>query len=218
MLLYEERKEVAEHGRKMLADGFTRGTGGNISIYNRSENLVAISPSGKPYGEIEPENVPVIDLDAQWIEGTHKPSSEYPMHLKLYHHRDDVSAVIHTHSTHASAYSCLRKTLPAAYYLMLATDGPVRCAEYALTGSEAIAANALKAMEDRRAALLANHGVIVGARSIDLAYFIAEQVEFAAQLFLIARSGGGEPVALSEAEQKEMIDVFHSIGYGREAK
>lgn len=215
MTLRDEREKIAEFGRRMLKEGLVRGTGGNISIFNRKECLIAISPSGRDYNTIRREDVPVVNTEGEVVEGEFKASSELPMHLKLYLNRDDVSGVIHNHSPFAAAYSCLRKELPPIYYLMTAAGGSIRCADYALSGSEELAENVLRAIHGRSAALLANHGVIVGASTLEKAYFIAEQVEFGAELCL--RSGGGgndSPVSLSEREQREMYRVFVDLGYG----
>ena len=214
MILQNEREKIAEFGRRMLREGLVRGTGGNISIFNRKECLVAISPSGKDYDTIRAEDIPVVNNEGVVVEGRFKASSELPMHLRLYLNRDDISGVIHNHSPFAAAYSCLRKELPPIYYLMMVAGGSIRCADYALSSSEELAANALRAMDGRSAALLANHGVIAGAATLEKAYFIAEQVEFGAELYLKCRSPDESPVPLNEREQREMYRVFVELGYG----
>ncbi|MCG8478306.1 MAG: class II aldolase/adducin family protein [Spirochaetales bacterium] len=214
MILENERRLIADYGRRMLREGLVRGTSGNISILNVEENLVAISPSGIPYEDVGIEEVAVIDRNGVKVDGTQKPSSEYPMHLSLLNNRDDMNSVVHTHSSYAAAYSCLRKELPPIYYLMMATGGAVRCAEYALNGSEQLAANALAAIQGRTAVLLANHGVLTGAPSLAAAYYTAEQVEFAAEMFLKASASGDMPVPLNEEEQRDMVELFAGLGYG----
>ncbi len=214
MLLREEREKIVEYGKKMYHDRLVRGTGGNISIKNTEKNLVAISPSGKDYQSIKVDDISVVDVNGEKIEGNYNPSSEISMHLILLNKREDINSVVHTHSTFASAFSCLRKELPPIYYLMMVTGGSVACADYALSGSTQLAQNVLSAISDRNAALLANHGVVTGAQNLEIAYYIAEQVEFAAELYLKAYSTNTPPVPLDAQEQSEMVSLFQDLGYG----
>ena len=118
MLLEKERKKIVKYGKKLIESGLTKGTGGNISIYNEEENLMAISPSGIDYFETEPEDVTVLDLDGNIVDGDRKPSSEYPMHKIFYEKRDDIKAVVHAHSMYSTTISTLRWDIPALSYLV----------------------------------------------------------------------------------------------------
>src|SRR6056297_4348524 len=109
MLLKKERELVAEYGRKLIETGLTTGTGGNISIYNEKEGLMAIKPSGIEYFKIKAEDVVIMDLSGNKVEGDKKPSSEYNMHRIFYQNRGDVRAVVHTHSTYSTTISCLNE-------------------------------------------------------------------------------------------------------------
>ena len=113
MRLLDERKKIVQHCQLLLKSGLTKGTGGNISIYVPSENCVVISPSGVPYDSMEPEDVVLIDLDGNKIEGNYKPSSEWAMHTAVYKQKPEMQAVVHTHSVFAKTLSCLREDLPA---------------------------------------------------------------------------------------------------------
>lgn len=95
MILEKEREQVIEYSLKLLSEGLTNGTAGNVSIFNREKGMVAISPTGVSYSELTPEMISVVDLDGKLIEGL-KPSSELEMHMILYRNREDVNAVIHT--------------------------------------------------------------------------------------------------------------------------
>src|SRR5690554_3101956 len=99
MLLQKEREEIVAFGKLMLSSGLTRGTGGNLSIFNREKGLMAISPSGIPYEQTEVEDVVIMDLDGNIVEGDRVPSSENVMHAIVYKKRDDVDAMVHVHST-----------------------------------------------------------------------------------------------------------------------
>ena len=105
MLLLEERKEIVEYGKKLITSGLTKGTGGNLSIYNRQKELLSF-PSGIDYFEIEPKDVVVIDLDGNIVEGEKKPSSELELH-RIFYKRKDINGIIHTHTVFATTLSCL---------------------------------------------------------------------------------------------------------------
>lgn len=207
MLLKNEREQVAEYGRKMIDSGLVKGTGGNLSIINRGESLVAISPGGMSYHDINPENVVVVNLSGEIIDSGNKPSSEIDMHLMLYEKRDDITSVIHTHSICTSTISCLRIGIPPVHYLIGFAGIDVKCAEYATYGTKELAVNACRAMEGRKAALLANHGLVAGADSLKQAFDIAEIVEYCAELYIKTRSIG-DPVLIEEEEMKIVIDKF----------
>jgi L-fuculose-phosphate aldolase len=214
MLLKEERELVAEYGKKMSRENLVKGTGGNISVFSRRENMMVISPSGKDYETIAIDDVMVTDLDGNVIEGNCKPSTEWRMHSVFYKNRPEVNAVVHTHSINAAALSCLRMDLPPVYYLACSAGPVVRCAKYALNGTAELARNAIDAMGSGRAVLLANHGVLTVADNLHYAYYIAEQLEFEAELYLKGRAIG-TPVALNESETREMLDLFDNLHYGQ---
>lgn len=211
LLLEKERKEVVAYCQKLISSGLTKGTGGNISIYNREKALMAISPSGLEYDQMNAEDVVVLDLDHNIVDGLRKPSSELEMHAIFYKNRKDIDAIIHTHSIYAKTLASLRWSLPAVSYLVAYSGPDVRCAEYASFGTKELAENAFKAMEERRSVLLANHGLLVGAGDIKNAFNIAEEIEFCAEVYYRAKSIG-EPVILDEKEMEKMIEKFKVYG------
>lgn len=211
MKIKEIRGKVIEISLKMLKDGLTNGTAGNISIFNRMENLVAISPTGIPYDILNEEDISIVDLQGNLIDGK-KPSSELEMHLIFYRNRKDINAVIHGHTKYATAISCLQKSLPAIDYMIAVTgDKEVRCAKYASYGTEELAKNCFKTMKNSRACLLANHGVTTIGENIDIAYSVLAQVEYIANLYILA-SSIGEPVVLDEKEIFQMVERFKNYG------
>jgi L-fuculose-phosphate aldolase len=211
MLLEQERKLIVEYGKRLITSGLTRGTCGNLSICSRTNGLAAISPSGLDYFEISPEDVPVVDLEGRVVDGMRKPSSELPFHLVFYQNRDDICAVVHTHSVHATALACLGLELPAVHYLIGFAGSSVRCAPYATFGTDDLARHALDFMEGRRAVLLANHGVIAGGATMQEAFQIAESVEFCAEIYCRCRIMG-QPLILSTEEMAVIIDKFRTYG------
>ncbi|HNY20059.1 MAG TPA: L-fuculose-phosphate aldolase [Flexilinea sp.] len=212
MLLEEIRSEIIEYGKKLIDNRLTKGTGGNLSACDRKTGLMAITPSGIDYYQIKPEQIMLIDIQSGEIkDGTAIPSSELDMHRILYKYREDLNAVIHTHSTFAAALSCLNITLPAVHYLVAYAGIDVRCAKYATYGTVALAKNAFEAMKDRKACLLANHGLLAGGSNLANAFNITEEIEFCCELYYRAKSIG-EPVILSEEEMVRMVDRFKNYG------
>lgn len=211
LLMQSEREQIVEYGKKLITSNLTKGTGGNLSIYNREKGLMAITPSGMDYFEIRPEDIVVMDLDGKRIEGDRTPSSEYEMHRIFYANRQDINAIIHTHPVYSTTLACLNWDLPPVHYLVALAGPNVRCAKYATFGTKELAENAFEAMKDRKAVLLANHGLLVGAEDLPNAFNISEQIEYCAELYYRAKSIG-EPVILSEDEMKLMLEKFKTYG------
>lgn len=211
MLMEKERLELIKYGKKLVEAGLTKGTGGNLSIFDRSTGNVAITPSGIDFFEIRPKDIVIIDLEGKTVEGNRTPSSEWEMHLMPYRTRTDIDAVIHAHTMYATVLACLREDLPATHY-MIAVAGPtVRCAEYATYGSHELAVNASKAMEDRKAVILANHGILAGANDLLNAFNIIEEIEYCSEIYTKARSIGN-PVILPPEEMTLMAEKFKTYG------
>ena len=211
MILEKEREQVIEYSLKLLSEGLTNGTAGNVSIFNREEGLVAISPTGVNYSELTPEMISIVDLDGKLIEGL-KPSSELEMHMILYRNREDVNAVIHTHPVYTTVLACLRQDLPAIDYMIAVTGATkVRCAEYASYGTKELAENAYKAMGNSLAVILANHGLTTAGKDIANAFNITVQVEYISNLYIKARNIG-EPIILPDNEMNSMLERFKTYG------
>ena len=211
MILKKEREQVIEYSLKLLSEGLTNGTAGNVSIFNREEGLVAISPTGVNYSELTPEMISIVDLDGKLIEGL-KPSSELEMHMILYRNREDVNAVIHTHPVYTTVLACLRQDLPAIDYMIAVTGATkVRCAEYASYGTKELAENAYKAMGSSLAVILANHGLTTAGKDIANALNITVQVEYISNLYIKAKNIG-EPIVLPDNEMNSMLERFKTYG------
>lgn len=211
MLMEKERTQIVEYGKLLITRGLTNGTGGNLSVFNRKLGLFAISPTGIDYFMTTPEDVVVMDLNGNQIEGEKKPSSEYEMHRILYAGREDIDAVIHTHTTFATTIACLNWDLPPVHYMVAVAGPDVKCARYATYGTKALAENAFEAMQGRRAVLLANHGLLTGAQDLLNAISITEQIEYVSELYFRTKSIG-EPVILSEDEMAIMQEKFKTYG------
>jgi len=197
--------------RRTVADGLVVGTSGNVSV--RVGDIVLVTPSGVPYDRLTPEDVTGVGLDGRQVLGTLVPTSELPMHLAV-HRTTDARAVVHTHAVHATAVSTLVPELPAIHYMSAALGGPVRVAPYATYGSEELAENMLRALADRTACLLQNHGTMAYGTTLDQAYDRTAQLEWMCRLWLTASSVPGmSPTLLSREQLAEVGEKLR--GYGQ---
>lgn len=212
MLLEKERILVVEYGKKLVSSRLTRGTGGNLSVINREQNLIAIGPSGMDYFDVTPEDVCVVTPVGEVREGKRKPSSELSLHLLIYERRPEFSAVIHSHAAYATAVSCLNIDLPPVHYMTaLSGEKEVTCAKYALFGTRELAENVLSAMEGKSAALMANHGMVAAAETMAGAFEITDEIEFCAKLYCVCKAAGS-PVFLSDPQMEEVLEKFKTYG------
>ncbi len=208
----KERELIVEYGRKLITHNLTTGSGGNISIFNREKGLVAISPSGLDYFETKPEDIVIVNLDGEVIEGDLKPSSEMGMHLIFYKNREDANAIVHTHSKFATAISSMGWDLKPVHYLIGFAGYDVKCAKYATYGSQELAENALESIGDRNAVLLANHGLIALGTNVGRAFSTAEHLEFVSEIYYLTKTLG-EPNLLSKDQMDEVMKKFNTYRY-----
>ena len=211
MLLLDERRKVVDYAQKMLSTGLVKGTGGNISMTNEDKSLVAITPSGVAYETMRPEDVVVLDLDGNHVDGDLLPSSELGFHLALLRQRMEIKAVVHTHSDYSTALACLRWELPAVHYLIGSAGFKVPLAPYATFGTPELAEGICETIGDGNAVLLANHGLVAVGVSLSKAFSTAEMVEYVAKLYLITRSVGS-PVVLNRGEMQDVLEKFTTYG------
>ena len=209
--MLNEKKLLVRYGKKLVEEGLTKGTGGNLSIYNPDKNLIAITPSGLNYYETNIEDIVVADLDGNIIYGHRKPSSELPMHIEVYKQRNDILALVHTHSVFSTVIATLNEPLPACNYLLAHVGPRVNCAKYASFGSLELAKNAVEAMGDNYAVLLANHGLLTAGISMEEAFSRAVTVEHVAEIYYRTRSIG-KPKILDDKEMDYMMEKFKTYG------
>ena len=211
MLLKAERDLIVAYGKKLNEARLVTGTSGNLSIFNKAEKLMVISPSGLDYQLMKPEDVVVMDLQQKVVDGTRKPSSEYRLHGIFYEKRKDVGAVVHTHSPFATTIACLNRDLPAVHYTIAYAGSKVACAPYATFGTDQLAENAYLAMENRNATLLANHGLVAVGPDLAAAFRTALEIEYVAELYYRS-SSIGKPVIVDDSEMENVIARFKNYG------
>lgn len=214
MLLSVERQQIVEFGKKLIASQLTTGSGGNLSIYNREENLIAIKPSGVDYQQISAADVVIVTPNGEIMEGDLLPSVEMKVHLALYHHRPDVCAVIHTHQVYATTIACLNWELPAVHYLVGWSGNKVPLAKYATLGTQELSDEIISAIGDYNACLMANHGIVTVGKNLAAAFNTAEEVELVARIYIQAKSIGN-PVILSDSEMEVVAEKFKTYGQSK---
>ena len=213
MLMEKERELIVEYGKKLSASGLCPGTSGNISILNKDLGLVAISPSGIDYFETRPQDVPIINLLGEIIDGSTKPSSEIHLHLDFYAAKPEISSIVHTHSVFCSVFAALRQPLRAVHYVIGdANTDEVPCAPYCIYGSKELSEAAVNACGNSLAVLLANHGIVCCGKNISSAYGLAKNLEYLAEVQYRAMSIGN-PVILSKDQMNSVMEKFK--GYGQ---
>lgn len=206
------REQIVAACKQLETSGLNRGTSGNVSC--REGEHFLITPTGLPVDEITPSKIVSLGFDGKVI-GIGKPSSEWQFHADILRARPEIHAVVHTHSPHATALACLREDLPPFHYMIAIAGGDsVRCAPYALFGTDTLSKHAVDALRERKACLLANHGMITLGRDLNEAMAIAIELESLCQQYLIARQVG-QPTLLTEQEMQAVIERFKS--YGRHA-
>lgn len=208
----EEKKELVEYGKKMSAEGLSSGTSGNLSIYLEEEGVVLITPSGIGYFDTEPEDIVVMDLDGNIVEGNRKPSSEWHLHTLFYKNKPEARAVVHTHSKYCTTLSTLRMPIKAVHYVIAdAGTDEVPYAPYRRYGTEELAKVAVETAGESNAVLLANHGIVVCGKNLKSAYGLAKGMEYVAEIQVTAMSVG-EPVVLTKEEMEEVMEGFKTYG------
>lgn len=201
---------MAAVARRLAADGLVLGTAGNVS--QRAGDHLAVSPTGAVLAELEPDEVCVVDLDGNHVEGALAPTSELDLHLGAMA-RHGCGAVVHTHAPLSTAVACVADELPCIHYAMLALGGDVPVAPYATFGTRDLAASVVDALEGRTAALMASHGAVTVGADARAAMELALLLEWAAGVYLHA-SRVGRPRVLDRAEREAVIAAVVERGYG----
>ena len=211
----ELREAVIATARAMNESGINVNKSGNVSVRCARGTRAGflLTPTGVPYDRLEADDIAFVGDDGR-ATGRCEPSSEWRFHAAIYAARPEVHAVVHTHSAHATALACQGLGIPAFHYMVAVAGGDdIRCSDYATFGTQALADNALAALQDRKACLLAHHGVIACGASLDAALALAVEVENLARTYVVVRSLG-EPRLLDRAEMARVLERFRTYGQG----
>ena len=210
----KNRVSMVLGAQRLSALGLNRGSSGNIGV--RLKNSFLVTPSGIPADELLPQMMVEMDFSGM-VLGAGKPSSEWRFHRDILAARSDMGAVVHTHSRYATSLACLQRDIPAFHYMIAAAGGDtIRCAPYALFGTQELSDLALQALIDRKACLLGNHGMIALGTDLKAALALTLEVESLAQQYWTALQLG-EPSILSSQQMQAVMEKFKSYGPGASA-
>ena len=209
----ELRRQLIETARRMAPANLNRGAAGNLSVRTREngEDGYLITPSGMDYDVLVPEDIVFMRLDGT-PGGRRKPLSEWRFHHDVYAGRPEAGAILHAHSPFATSLACLRRDIPPFHYMIARFGGDtIRCAEYATFGTQALSDNALAALRDRCACLLANHGMLVFGRTLEHMFALAVEFEALCEHYWRACQLG-QPALLSPEDMQAVLARFATYG------
>lgn len=204
------RQAVADACRALAAQGLVIGTAGNVSV--RVDDRVAVTATGARFEHLSADEVTVVDLDGQVVDGDLAPTSELALHLGVYR-RFGTTAVVHTHAPVATAVGLVVDELPCLHYQMLLLGGAVPVAPYSTYGTTELAESVVDALEGKSAALMANHGAITHGTSLETAVEHALLLEWACTAYWRAASMG-TPRALTADQQHAVVEASIRRRYG----
>ncbi len=191
----EAMKEVHKTAVEMSKRGLVAGTSGNCSAKVPNMDLIVITPTSIEYELLLAEDMCVINMNGEQVEGRYSPSVEINMHLEIYRAREDVGGIVHTHQTMATAISTTGQGIPPILEeQVFKLGGAVEIAEYALPGTKELAMSAVKALGDRKACLLPHHGAVTVGPKVRDALLNAEILERTAYAFIISHLVGGPKI------------------------
>lgn len=209
MAIDDLRKQVFTAAMRLVPDGLSHGSQGNISTCDRETGLVAVTPSAIPYNSMKLDDIVVTDLDGKLVKGKWMPTSEIQMHTIFYRQRTEVNAVVHTHPPYASIFSIINQPIPPVLIeAVTRLTGPVPVAPYRTPGSMELAQIALDTMGSGVAAVLAQHGLITVGETLDQAYESTMAAENTARVVFMARSMGEQVVTLDLEVQTAMRALY----------
>ncbi len=207
------REDLVGTAKRMSALGLTPGMSGNVSV--RSASGFYVTPSGMPYDTIVADDAVAVGLDGAVRPGQKTPSTEWQLHRDILGARQDVQAIVHTHSLFCTTLSTLRRPIPAIHYMVvLAGSDEIPCAEYATFGSAKLALNAVSALRGGSACLLANHGMVALGSNLAGALRLAAEVETLASQYWHAAQIG-QPHILPREELLAVRDRFAAYGQSK---
>ena len=211
--MLELKKQIIKYAQKLNSTNLSPLRSGNVSIkvINDSVEGFLLTPSGKRYDELVPEDIVFLALKEKYdnlklFNSSLNPSSEWRFHQDIYLQKPKAKAIVHAHSPHATAVSTHAKSIPAFHYMVaLAGGDDIKCAEYATFGTTELSKNIIKALDKRKACLMSNHGQITFGDNLKQAFELAEEVENICHQYIIALKIG-KPKILSYAEMQKILD------------
>ncbi|MBR0040956.1 MAG: class II aldolase/adducin family protein [Oscillospiraceae bacterium] len=189
--MLDKAERIVSFSIKCYREKLFAGKSGNLSLFDRERGLIAITPAGKDYTLMQPEDIVWIDLSGARVTGSRDPSSEWRLHAEIYRAFPEVNAVVHTHSPFATSFALGDSGIPLVLIEMAGSlGGDVKVAPFAMPGSEAVGLGAVCALRGRKACLLQNHGMVAVGQDLKEAYLNAVYTEDAAKIYSYALRNG----------------------------
>ena len=209
MMNLEQRNQIIDYSLKLNSTNLSPLRSGNISLRSEESGKdgYLITPSGKKYETLKPEDIVFMGFnDEEKNDSVNKPSSEWRFHRDIYINKKEAHAIVHAHSPHATAVSAHGKTIPPFHYMIALAGGEdIKCAEYATFGTEELSKNVIKALKNRSACLMSNHGQVAFGKNLEDAFELAQEIENICHQYTIALKLG-KPKILSFEEMKKVLD------------
>ena len=205
------RKKIIEFSLKLNTTNLSPLRSGNISIRinEDDEDGYLITPSGKKYENLKPEDIvfmPFNKKNESFNEKDKNPSSEWKFHHDIYKNKKEAKAIVHAHSPNATAVSSHGKPVPPFHYMVALAGGEdIKCANYATFGTKELSNNVIKALENRKACLMSNHGQVAFGNNLEEAFELALEIENICHQYVIALKIG-DPKILSFEEMKKVLE------------
>ena len=206
----DRRNQIIEYSLRLNSTNLSPLRSGNISVRAKEDDKdgYLITPSGKKYETLKPEDIVfmILSEETEKNDSTNKPSSEWRFHRDIYVNKKDAQAIVHAHSPHATAVSSHGKSIPPFHYMIALAGGEdIKCADYATFGTKELSNNIIKALENRSACLMSNHGQVAFGKNLDEAFELAQEIENICHQYTIAIKLG-EPKILSLEEMKKVLE------------
>ena len=217
----KEKQEVIEYSIKLNSTNLSPLRSGNISVRGIQDDIEGffITPSGKKYETLKVEDIVFLSLNEEkdflsWFNSGKNPSSEWRFHQDIYKNKSKARAIVHAHSPHATAVSAHGKPIPAFHYMIaLAGGDDIKCSEYATFGTNELSMNIIRALENRKACLMSNHGQVAFGDDLSKAFELAQEVENICHQYIIALKMG-KPKILSFVEMQKILEKVKNYKSG----
>ena len=203
-----EAEQLIKYAKMLNTENLSALRSGNISV--RYKNGFLITPSGVKYLSLKIDDIVFVSLEGKFENNKQKPSSEWRIHKDIYNIKKEANAIVHAHSTNATAVSTHGKPVPAFHYMVaLAGGNNIKCADYATFGTKELSDNIIKALENRKACLMSNHGQVAFDESLDKAFELAQEIENICHQYINALKIGN-PMILSDEEMSKILKQINN--------
>ncbi len=207
-----EAEQIIKYANMLNSEKLSTLRSGNVSL--RYKNGFLITPSGVKYSSLKVDDIVFVSLDGKFDETKNKPSSEWRFHKDIYSSKNEANAIVHAHSTHATAVSAHNKDVPAFHYMVaLAGGNDLKCAKYATFGTQELSDNIINALKNRKACLMSNHGQVAFGDNLEQAFELAQEVENICHQY-INTIKIGEPKILSSSEMDVILEKVKNYKKG----